>query len=50
MRDLALTQMQLRDFKNACETNRKLLVQKPVPQHWLSFAASAFFVLSSLIA
>ena len=50
MRDLAIVQMQLRDFEQACETNRALLLQKPLPQHWLSFAATSFFVQLALHA
>ena len=44
LRDLGVVQMQLRDYEGACETNRQLVVHKPLSLHWLSFAAAAYMV------
>jgi hypothetical protein len=48
LRDLGVVQMQLRDYEAACTTNRELVVNKPLPLHWLSFAAAAYMVPASI--
>ncbi len=44
LRDLAIVQMQLREYGPACSTCNDLLVNKPLQLHWLLFAAVSFLV------
>jgi len=44
IRDLIMTQMQLREYSQAVESCRTLLQIKPLPLHWLLFATCAYMV------
>ena len=49
LKDLIMTQLQLREFPQAVESCRSLLQLKPLALHWFLFAASSFLVFSVLI-
>ena len=44
LRDLVMAQMQLREYGQAVESCRSLLIAKALPLHWILFATVSFMV------